>query len=145
MKLMPIIALVILLFSGESSACSCVPSSDEEEFRSAKSVLLVRLTRTEFVPATSTPGPDVVRGEFEIVRAFKGERGQLQFLVSSKGSCHRPLLAGELYIVFARGAEFEHLSMCTQSRGVRHEEDAEFLADLAAKLKFDSKNSPESQ
>ena len=142
---MPIVALIILLSSGASFACSCVPSSDEDEFRSATSVLLVRITKTEFMPASSTPGRDAVHGEFEIVRVFKGERGPLQFLVSSKGSCYRPLLAGELYIVFARGAEFEGLSMCTQSRGVRHEKDAEFLAEIAAKVKQDTKVSPESQ
>ena len=133
MKFVPVLVLMIALATSEALACSCHPTTDEEEFRSATSVLLVRITKTEFVPASSSPGQDAVHGQFEVVQSYKGDRGALEYLVSHKNSCWRPLVAGELYIVFSRGAEFERISMCSRSRGVLNEQDAQFLTEFSAK------------
>ena len=125
------VVFLFLLFSGKAVACSCSSISDEQEFLAAKSVLLVRVTKTEFVE-TSEGGGTAVHGVFKVIQTFKGSRGPLEYLVSDRDSCWRPLIAGELYIIFSHGMEFEAVNICTNNRAVLDEEDAQFLAEFAA-------------
>ena len=129
---MKIFAILILaLTSGPIWACSCVASTDENEFRSATSVLLVRITETKLVPATTSYESDAVHAQFEVVKMFKGELGVLKYLKSEKDTCERPLLAGELYLVYSRGVEYEHISKCSYSRGISETRDAELFEKFA--------------
>ena len=124
------VVFLMLLSPSKVLACSCASVTDEEEYRAAASVLLVRITKTEYVQSSFVDGP-AVHGEFEVIQSFKGNRGPLEYLVSERDSCWRPLIAGELYIIFSHGRAFEPVNICTNNRGVRDAEDAQFLAEFA--------------
>ena len=114
----PYIVPLLLSIANPVFACVCDDATDEEEYKASKSVVLVRITDSQFVRSTKEREFDWVRANFEVIKTYKGDSSGLRYLRSEKVVCEVPLIPGDLYLVFSRGAEYETLNRCTRSRWV---------------------------
>ncbi len=112
-----LVVAAAMLVGSAAWACSCVPRTDEQKFRDAKTVVVGVVVETRYIEDEKVFGGGYIKAKVRVSEVVKGKAVRsiaVQDQVGETGMCSSFLLAGAEYVLFID--DRQEVGLCSGTR-----------------------------